>query len=308
MPLSAGDLHTEWMAVAVGIPTRGRPAILKETLEDLRLQSFAPRVVMVAYLDPSDIGDAPMYFPEVRFLRTEKPGGSCSQRNRLLDAVPVGCDLVFIMDDDCYVHREYLARMVETFVADPTIVGGTGRILKNGATGPGLTGEYARRLLRSTPHTPTLYEEPPRPAFNTDGCNMAFRMDTLRQHGIRFDESMPGYAWYEDIDFSRRFLPYGKLVLVPGAQAVHLGAKVGKTSGVRFGYSQVANPVYLARKGTYPWSHAFRSMARNLAANLLHSIRPEPFIDRHGRLRGNLLAFRDWMKQRMMPDRILGLQ
>ena len=293
------------LAVAVGIPTRGRLVILKETLADLSLQTFAPRVIMVAYLDPTDIGDAPEFFPKVHFLQTEKPGGSCSQRNRLLHAVPDDCDLVFIMDDDCYLQREYLERMVETFAGDPTVVGGTGRILENGATGPGLSGEYARRLLRSIPHAPTLAEEAPRPAFNTDGCNMAFRMEVLRHHGIRFDESMPGYAWYEDIDFSRRFLPYGRLVLVPGAQAVHLGAKVGKTSGLRYGYSQVANPVYLARKGTYPWSHAFRSVARNFAANLLHSIKPEPFIDRHGRLHGNLLAFQDWISRKIMPDRIL---
>ncbi len=305
---SDGNGNGNEMTVAVGIPTRGRPGILRETLQDLRLQTVTPRAVVVAYLHPSDVGDAPGLFPEVRFLQTEGPGGSCSQRNRLLDAMPESCDLVFIMDDDCYLHRQYLERMVETFTGDPAVVGGTGIVLENGAKGPGLTGEHARRLLGGIAHAPTPAEQPLRPAFNTDGCNMAFRHALLRQLGLRFDERMPGYAWYEDIDFSRRLMPYGRLVVVPGALAVHLGAKVGKTSGLRFGYSQVANPVYLAHKGTYPWSHAVESITRNFAANLLKSVRPEPYIDRHGRLRGNLLALRDWVGRKMMPDRILGLK
>ena len=137
---------------------------------------------------------------------------------------------------------------------------------------------------------------------------MIFRVDVLRREGIRFDETMPGYAWYEDIDFSRRLLPFGRLALLEGAQAVHLGAKVGKTSGLRYGYSQIANPIYLARKGSYPWDHAHRSVMRNCLANLLRSIAPESYVDRRGRLRGNLLGLRDFLLGRLRPDRILALQ
>ncbi len=294
-------------SLAVGIPTRGRPVILQETIRDLQQQTRRPDAIFVAYYEPSDISDAQEVFPDVHFIRGSGAGGSCAQRNRLLEGAEEQFDFIFIMDDDCYLHRDYLLRVEQTFTGDITVVGLTGRILLNGAKGPGVQGSHARSLLGAIHAVPTLAEQPPLSAFNTDGCNMAFRMSAIRAAHLRFDEQMPGYAWYEDIDFSRRLLPYGRLVLVPGAQAVHLGAKVGKTSGRRYGYSQVANPVYLARKGTYPWPNAFRSILRNTAANLLHSIRSEPFIDRRGRLKGNLLAYGDLVRGRLRPDRILQL-
>jgi GT2 family glycosyltransferase len=318
MPL-ANDLPTskthsvtdkaQRLSLVVAIATRGRAAILKQALADRLEQSRPAEKIFVAYVDPSDIEDAPHHFPQVHFIQGPAgAGGSCAQRNRLLDAVGDDFDLIVFTDDDCFLHRDYLLRTEQVFLDDADVLGATGRILFNGARGPGLSVEYARSTLRAIRTVPTIAEQPPVPAFNTDGCNMAFRVEGVRRHGIHFDEQLPAYAWYEDIDFSRRLLPFGPLVLVPGAQCIHLGAKVGKTSGKRFGYSQIANPIYLARKGTFPWSHAWESMIRHLAANLLRSFAPEPYIDRRGRLRGNVLALWDVLCRRMRPDRILGMQ
>ena len=291
--------------LALGIPTRGRPVILKETLADLDKQTRRPDAIFVAYYELSDLGDAPAAFPKVTFIKGT--GGSCEQRNRLLDAFDSSFDLVFMMDDDCYLHRDYLARTEELFLAEPGVVGSTGKLLENGANGPGLEGDYARRLLRALGPAPTLAEQPATPAFNADGCNMAFRNAAIQSHGVRFDEAMPGYAWFEDIDFSRRLLPYGALVTLASAMAVHLGAKVGKTSGKRLGYSQVANPIYLMRKGIFPWDHLLGALGRNCVANLVRSLAPEPYIDRRGRLTGNLIAWADLLRGRLRPDRILQL-
>jgi GT2 family glycosyltransferase len=134
---------------------------------------------------------------------------------------------------------------------------------------------------------------------------MAFRLSAVQLLGLRFDERLPAYGWYEDLDFSRRLAPAGRLVQVPGAYGVHLGAKVGRTSGRRLGYSQIVNCVYLAKKGTYPWRRAMLSSLRNLLANLFRSIAPEPYIDRRGRLLGNLLGIWDAVRGRERPERIL---
>jgi hypothetical protein len=48
-------------------------------------------------------------------------------------------------------------------------------------------------------------------------------------------------------------------------------------------------------------------MLRNCLANLGKSLRPEPWVDRRGRLRGNLLALRDLATGRLSPERILEL-
>jgi hypothetical protein len=90
-------------------------------------------------------------------------------------------------------------------------------------------------------------------------------------------------------------------------RGVHLGIKLGRTSGVRFGYSQIANPIYLIRKGSMPRRHANKIMLRNLAANLARSLYPEPWVDRRGRLKGNLLALFDMLRGRISPNQILRL-
>jgi hypothetical protein len=44
-----------------------------------------------------------------------------------------------------------------------------------------------------------------------------------------------------------------------------------------------------------------------MAMNIVHAPRPEPYVDRRGRLRGNLLALADLLRARMAPERVLDL-
>jgi hypothetical protein len=44
-----------------------------------------------------------------------------------------------------------------------------------------------------------------------------------------------------------------------------------------------------------------------LLINLARSLRPEPWVDRRGRMKGNWLALRDWLLGRMHPRNILTL-
>ena len=144
-------------------------------------------------------------------------------------------------------------------------------------------------------------------AFNGYGCNMAFRMAPVRAHNIRVDERLPLYAWYEDIDVTRRLGAHGKILRLAGARGVHLGAKAGRVPGLRLGYSQVVNPIYLAIKGSFPWSHAIPSAARHCLKNLLRSAFPDPGADRWGRFRGNMIGLGDLLRGRVTPERILDL-
>jgi hypothetical protein len=52
---------------------------------------------------------------------------------------------------------------------------------------------------------------------------------------------------------------------------------------------------------------AIGHIGKNMAMNIVRAIRPEPYVDRRGRLHGNLLALRDLMARRMVPERILEL-
>ena len=88
---------------------------------------------------------------------------------------------------------------------------------------------------------------------------------------------------------------------------MHLGTKTGRSRGVPLGYSQIANPLYLARKGTMDRRRAYYMMSRNIVANVVKSARPETWVDRRGRLRGNLVALADLAGGRLSPGRILDL-
>jgi len=101
--------------------------------------------------------------------------------------------------------------------------------------------------------------------------------------------------------------PYGRIVRSTRLLGVHLGTKRGRTSGVKFGYSQIANPIYMTRKGTLSPPRALCQMGRNLARNIARCLAPEPWIDRRGRLKGNMLALGDLALGCIDPRKILQL-
>ena len=285
------------LRIAVGIVTTGRAAVLAETVAELRRQTRpADRLVVcgaaaadVAGIDPAGVILAPR--------------GLSVQRNAVL-AAAADCDVVVFFDDDFLPAPGWLTAIEAVFVDHPDILAATGHVIADGIKGPGLSVAEGRALLRADGG---VGGEGLSAVYNAYGCNMALWVAPLRAHGLWFDAALPLYSWYEDIDLCRRLSPHGRIVRVPGARGVHLGTKLGRTSGVRLGYSQMVNPVYLARKGSFGWGRAVLSMARNLAANLARWAVPEPWVDRRGRLRGNLLALADLCRGRVDPGRILSL-
>lgn len=293
------------LTIAVGIATSGRALILRETLARLAGQTLPPAAIIVLYGKPEDIGGLHAELPNVRFMAGH--GGLCDKRNVILEAA-ASYDIILFLDDDFLLAPGYLSVMQSAFYQDPSLAAATGTLLADGIKGPGLTLEQASRFFEMEERSGHRRKPPQQGVFNTYGCNMAFRMDIIRKHGLHFDPLLPAYGWYEDIDFSRRINVFGATRMLRDARGVHMGAKVGRISGRRLGYSQIANPVYLWRKGTLPASHMVLSMSRNVLANLARFALPEPYIDRRGRMRGNLLAFRDLLCRRAHPTRILEMQ
>lgn len=286
------------MRIAIGIATRGRPAILAGVLADLQRQTRAPDRIIVCHVTPDDVTGC----TDAEFITAA--AGLPKQRNAILDAA-IDCDVVLFLDDDFLCAPDYLRVLEAAFVARPDMVVATGTVVADGANGPGYSlAEGAALLAADAPPTDPMAMAP---HFNGYGCNMAFRLDVVRAQNIRVDERLPLYAWYEDIDVTRQLGQHGAILRLAGARGVHLGSKSGRVTQVRLGYSQVVNPVYLARKGTFPWSHALPSAARHCLANLVRSLKPEPWADRWGRFRGNMIGLWDLVRGRAAPERILEL-
>jgi len=291
------------LKIAVGIATVGRPSILIELLDRLSRQLRPADAIFASAPTQCDISGASERHDGVVFIVGSR--GSSHQRNAILDHL-AGIDIVVFIDDDFVPAPDFLAAVEQIHIQSPEIAIATGEVLADGIHGPGLTFSDADRIIeddaQSGQPSPSHIEVP-----NGYGCNMSVRLATLREHGIRFDENLPLYAWLEDVDFGVRASRHGAVVKSTSMRGVHLGVKSGRQPGRRLGYSQIANPVYLIRKGSLGLARALHLMSRNLAANCLGALRAEPWIDRRGRLAGNLLAVSHFARGRLDPQRVLEL-
>ncbi|MFC3173497.1 glycosyltransferase family 2 protein [Novosphingobium bradum] len=294
------------MHIAVIIATTGRADLLRRTVARLASQSRrADRVILVGVTSSDLAGaDGPACAGAARapveLILAER--GLPRQRNAGLAHLAGGADLVTFFDDDFVPANDYLEVLEREFSARPELVGATARLLADGIKSPGISFDAAVALVEGHRRCETVAERR-LPALY--GCNLSVRLAAAED--IRFDEALPLYGWQEDVDFSYRLGAKGLLIHTNQLAGVHLGAKGGRTSGLRLGYSQIANPVYLLRKKTIPRRLAWRLMARNLVANVVRSAWPEPYVDRIGRLRGNLSALADLACGSLHPERILEL-
>jgi GT2 family glycosyltransferase len=289
-------------AVAVVVATLGRPDIVTATLKHLlETQSLKPAAVIVSCASVEDTGEA-AELPAVTVVTG--PRGLAAQRNAALAALPAGIDVVVFFDDDFVSDADWLAAAARTFRDEPDVVAFTGHVLADGIKGPGLSFEEAVRIVESA-NSPTSYSriEP----FSPYGCNMAFRLSAIGD--LRFDERLVFYGWLEDRDFGGTLAKRGgRLIKCASARGVHMGVKRGRVAGDRLGYSQVVNPIYLFRKGTMTLGQVAGQIFRNVASNVARAARPEPFIDRRGRLRGNLRGLADVLRGRFEPERAAAMQ
>ncbi|MCI0540688.1 MAG: hypothetical protein L0Z50_36275 [Verrucomicrobiales bacterium] len=289
----------------MGIATADRRSVLAETLVELGRQTRLPDALFVC---PAALADfdasmaAQLPFP-VHVVEGSR--GSSAQRNAILDAAQ-DFDVLMFFDDDFLAAPSYLAELEECFAAHASVVAADGHVLADGIMGPGLDIAFARGVLAS--YEPPKADLPLASIYRAYGSNMALRLAPIRAHGLRFDENLPLYGWGEDLDLCRQLAAYGRIVSNPRMVGVHLGVKASRTSGVRLGYSQIANPYYLWRKGTHRPGCALRQIVRNVGANVVRSLSPEPWVDRRGRLFGNALGFADLIRGRLDPRRILKLK
>ncbi|MCF3935169.1 glycosyltransferase [Acuticoccus sp. M5D2P5] len=291
------------LTIAVGIATRGRAPILQETLHELDRQYRRPDRVIICATEPADL-DGIAFGPGTLTVLYSDPGLP-RQRNKILDEAG-DADIVVFLDDDFLPAPDYLSEMEAAFANDRYLAVATGTVIADGITGPGFSAEEGRAVLLDDWIAHGPIDKRMDPTFCGYGCNMAVRMETVRRHGVRVDERLQLYGWQEDVDFTRRLGRHGGIARLSAARGVHLGTKSGRGSGLNLGYSQIANPLYLAYKsrgGAYPLSYALIRISRNLAANVGKALTPEPFVDRRGRLKGNLLAIKDLVSGRLRPER-----
>jgi GT2 family glycosyltransferase len=292
------------MKVGLVVASLRRPKMVGQFLSAIQSQIRSPEEIVLSVVEPEDVPSLAEFKLPIKVIYGK--AGSCVQRNRGIDYLRHKVDIILFLDDDFWLGYSYIEQLERIFQTHPTIVGVTGYVISDGVTTRGYTVSEADELIadyqakRSVGASPRMKE-----VADAYGCNMAFRSAIIDQ--VRFDERLPLYGWQEDVDFSAQLRRHGLIVWTDMVWGVHLGTKVGKTTGVRFGYSQIINPFYVFRKGNMTLKRAATLVIRNVLSNVVKSIAPEAYIDRRGRLRGNLLGLCHLVAGRLNPEYVLCL-
>lgn len=305
MTFSSPDVHVSEVArpfrVHVIIATCGRAETASKLVRLLQTQTRPADGLVVVGTCDADVAGVMEADPAAKVVIGQR--GLCCQRNLGLEAVRGIADAVIFFDDDFVPAIDYVEAVERLMSADPTIAGLTGVLVDDGINHDPVPFDDAVQRLYVNGELPDAAEAKPRTSLY--GCNMAIRLASLGE--LRFDEALPLYGWMEDVDLTFQLGQRGRLVEAAELTGIHLGSRSSRQSGRRLGYSQVANIVYMHRKGTLPPDTGWCKMRHNIAANLLKSFRPEPHVDRRGRLQGNLMALGDLLRGQINPGRIVSL-
>lgn len=290
---------------AVVLASAGRPALLAEALRTCSAQRDVEFVGVVSVPDESSLPADRSPLTGWRVVTGVR--GLAAQRNAGIDALnetDPDVDIVAFFDDDAVLRPDYLANAVRFLAEHPEVLGLTGRVLLDGATSGEIDrGVASAALARSAAEGEAGGWRPTRELY---GCNFVVRFSGAPD--LRFDGRLPLYSWLEDHDFARRLMKLGSLAEVDDCVIVHrAAASGGRQSHMRLGYSQVMNPVYLHRKGSFPLWLAAQQVLRPVAKNLALSVAGSSASWRRERLRGNGTAVRDVARRRITPERIVDL-
>lgn len=248
----------EALALSVVIPTLGRTARLRQTLESLLLcRPCADEVIVVdgegseSTREVVELLRGNRASPRLTYLATEP--GLTRQRNHGLAAA--SGDVVVFFDDDMRLDLtpDLFSRIRRAF-AWRDIVGLSGRITWKEDRRFGRSRSRVRRLLfgRQQEGRFTRFGYP-RYLVDQDretdveymhGNFMCARL--LQARVVRFDEALTGYALAEDEDFSYRLSRLGRIRFDPTIVVEH--ERFGKRDQRKIDRAVVVNRTYLFRK------------------------------------------------------------
>ncbi len=233
--------------MALIIPTRNRADDLRRCLESLDGETLTPDVVVVA--DCSDDGSASdvadewsrRSASEVIFLSCPLRGLT-AQRNFGLAHVPDGIDYIAFSDDDIVFASDYherLVNLIEQQAAEGVIAVAGATAREPDPSDDSHVRHWLRRLFlleaavqRGQVLTSGVNVRPPDSGGPVEvgwlfGCGLYSAELAL---ATPFAEELPGYATYEDVDYSLCIGRSGRLLVDPEARVVHAHSAVGRPS------------------------------------------------------------------------------
>jgi GT2 family glycosyltransferase len=287
------------LKTTVVICSANRPDVLAETVDSVLCgQSVLPLEIIVSVFNQTHVTEETRARPGVRVVLSGIQG-TCAQRNAAAKVVRTPYTL--FLDDDVELAANFIESMERLLDHDTDAVAATGFLVIDGARGDsGLDRLVARSYAMNYVRAHANYD-------HGEGQNIFVRSEVFEK--VLFDENLPLYGWLEDLDFATNILRYGRIIMNTETCWAHIGTPGGRTTGLRFGYSQVVNPFYLWRKNGKPgltrviFGHWLRYLAYNYRREMIKH--PSDRSDRTGRFTGNMIALRHVLAGKVDPSYIL---
>jgi GT2 family glycosyltransferase len=287
------------LKTTVVICSANRPDVLAETVDSVLCgQSVLPLEIIVSVFNQTHVTEETRARPGVRVVLSGIQG-TCAQRNAAAKVVRTPYTL--FLDDDVELAANFIESMERLLDHDTDAVAATGFLVIDGARGDsGLDRLVARSYALNYVRAQANYD-------HGEGQNIFVRSEVFEK--VLFDENLPLYGWLEDLDFATNILRYGRIIMNTETCWAHIGTPGGRTTGLRFGYSQVVNPFYLWRKNGKPgltrviFGHWLRYLAYNYRREMIKH--PSDRSDRTGRFTGNMIALRHVLAGKVDPSYIL---
>jgi GT2 family glycosyltransferase len=296
--------------ITVIVASVGRPDALRQLWMQLDRSMTQLGIQMSVIVSVPAHSDLPAESTSWQWRNVVGTRGASAQRNRALDAVSADTDFVFFFDDDALPRDDYISNAVLFFGKHPSAIAITGNVLADGAAlSREISVEEAKALLYTSCEAPVKERDSDRAHDELYGCNFAVRWQACSD--LRFDERLPLYSWLEDLDYAIQARRRGEIYWLVGSVVVHRGSNSGgRLQHRRFGYSQVANPLWLREKGSFSLGMTIKLILPPVAKNLALSLRVgERGALRRTRLQGNVRALRDVLRNagKATPEAIVDM-
>jgi GT2 family glycosyltransferase len=200
--------------IAICIPSKNRAADLARCLRSIEAQHAGPLQIVV--IDQSDKKYDLPDMPGLIHIYDPRVSGSAAARNVALDLVLA--EIVLFLDDDVELLPHCLHALAVATSKHQDAVGFQCAI-EGPSEGLSWAKIHASIFHRGFFNSARVGRRDGEELRRLAGCAAAVRA-SLCDH-IRFNESLVGYSFGEDWEYSYRARRYGRLLLVPEARLIH---------------------------------------------------------------------------------------
>ncbi|AGB02341.1 glycosyltransferase family 2 protein [Methanoregula formicica] len=243
--------------IAIIIPTRNRPEILKKLLTSIRIQSVQPDLVLI--VDGSDQSIE----PEIQeYLNTTTryvycyPPSLTKQKNAGLKHLTPEISLVGYLDDDIELEPDAIMNLLSYWENHSRNLGGSSFNIINVPSKKTLVtlirrfftidGKLPGKVLGSGFCTPLFPSEVDIDCEWLCGGATVWRRSLFDSY--HFDEYFAGWAYHEDADFSYPVSKKYKLVLISSAKVTHNPPPFNPKNLKHLGMMAIINRYYFVSK------------------------------------------------------------